>query len=268
MRSWSRLFLLGIAQIVGGAAWAAADDVQKVEAQAQRYWAAEVQQDWGTVYDMQTRPAKDAPSRDEFRLARKEQGPFHYRAAQIGEVAVAGDLAWVNVTCEFVLAKYPAAGTATLAMWQLWRNVDGWRAVRATERDQWPDLPPHLRPAADEAAVAKRTSEYWQARVAQDWKSVYPYLPPAYREKVSLDRFLRNKARYLYFTPRVEWAEVKDDAARVRVVVSYKTNDPATTKAEPQTTSLTEKWMRVSGNWYLDVPIPPDDEIAEQEKTS
>ena len=259
---------MAVAAFVVGTTPAAADDRQVLESLAKRYWAAEVEQDYGTVYTMLSPGMRDTMTRDEYVTFRKEVGPARYTDAEVGEIAVAGDLAWVHVKARWGLPKFPNAGARPGAMWQLWRRTDGWTPVPLDEREQWPILPPHLRPAADEAALLQRVTGMWKAKAEQDWKGVYGYMPPWYRERMPLEKFLRNKARFLYVSHRVEWVEVEGDDARARIAIAYKFNDPAATKMPPREESLIEPWAKVDGNWYLKAGLPEEPEAAAKEKTN
>ena len=256
MRHWLHAVLFVAALGAGGAALAAADDESALDALAKRYWAAEVEQDWGSVYDMLSETEKAMVVRDRYRAIRKEEGPYHYVAAQVTEVAVAGDVAWVHVKYEFKLPRYPYVAPERKETWQLWSRTDRWHPVPIAQIDHWPGRPPHLRPEAEERALAKRSTELWQAMAGQDWKGVYGCLPPQYRAQVPLEQFLKNKALNFYYSPRVEWAEVEGQGGRVRVVYTYKPTDPAVTKLEPSAGRVTEDWIKADGNWYLDIQAP------------
>ena len=145
------LFLAVAASIGGARSAAAADDRQALEAQAKRYWAAEVAQDYGTVYDLLTPGEQDTKPRDEYVTFRKVEGPFHYVTAKVGEIAVARDVGWVHVNFEWTMPSFPGARPRPSEMWIVWRYLDGWHPIPVDDREQWPLLPPHLRPAADEA---------------------------------------------------------------------------------------------------------------------
>jgi hypothetical protein len=256
MKQWLCCILVAAGFIAGSAAGATTENEQALAALARRYWAAEVQQDWRTVYDLLPPGDRAVGSRDEYATWRKERGLVLFVAAEIGETAVSGDLAWVRVKYEFQLAKYPEVAPRQAEMWDIWRNVDGWRPVAKKEREAWPKLPPSRRPAAEEAALAARSRELWQAQVAQDWKTYYRYLNPEFQARVPLEKYLGAKAKNTYLSPRVEWAEVIGDAGRAKVLVLAKPNDPGVSKMEPESKVVIEKWVKTNGNWYLDVDLP------------
>jgi hypothetical protein len=257
MKHWLCFLVAAIGLVTGALASDATKDREALDAQAKRFWGAEVQQDWNAVYDLLTPGGREGATREEYAAYRKEQGPLHFVAAQIGEVTVAGDIGWVRVTYQFKFAKYPEVAVGQGDMWDLWRNTDAWRPVPKEQRDQWPKRPPQERPAADEAALAARTDALWQAKAAQDWKTVYQYLPPAFRAQISLEEFLSRPPRNLYVSPRIEWTEVDGESGRVKVAFAAKPTDPAVSKMEPQNNSTIESWIKRDGQWYLDISASP-----------
>lgn len=253
MKQWLGMLVTVAGLMLGMAAHGAPDDRQAVEARAQRLWAAEVKDDWGAVYDLLTPVSREGQTRDEYAANRRTIGPLHYREAKVDEVVLANDVAWVHVSYKFVLVAHPIVPPSPAQNWQVWRKDGDWQAIGPSERELWPRLPPHLRPAADEAALAKRSSEFWQARVARDFKKIYPYLDPNFRGVVPLDEFLVRKSKYLYFTPRMDWAEVDGAAGRVKVLFASKLADPAASKMEPSENLVIEKWVKAGGEWFFDV---------------
>ncbi len=240
--------------VVSMAAAAAAVDTQSLEPLARRFWAAEVKPDYEAVYGMLLPAEQNTITRDDYVKLRKEVGPVRYLVAEVGEIEFAQDLAWVHVKFEWMFPRYPSPGRPG-DTWHLWRYVDGWHPIPLDERDRWPEVPPRLRPAADEAALAKRTAGLWKAKAEQDWKSVYSYMPPEYRARVPLEKFLDNKARFLYITPQVEWVEVTGSAARASIAFLYKFNDPSVSKMTPMEQKVIEPWVKVDGDWYLNTSV-------------
>src|SRR5438552_2047708 len=236
------------------AAGAAAVATQSLEPLAKRFWAAEVEPDYGKVYDMLSSAEQNTITRDEYVKVRTEVGPLRYLAAEVGEIDVAKDLAWVHVKLEWMPPRYPGPGRPG-ETWHLWRYTDGWHPIPPGERDQWPMLPPHLRPAADEAALALRTTGLWKAKAEQDWKSVYAYMPPEYKARVPLEEFLKSKARFIYITPHVEWVEVSGGEARAGIAFLYKINDPSVSKMQAKEQKVIEPWVKVDGDWYLNTSV-------------
>jgi hypothetical protein len=258
VKHWLRIILAVTAWIVGMAPAAAEEDRQVFEAQAKRYWLAEVGQDYATVYGMLSTDEQNTITREDYVTLRKEGGPPRFVTAQVGDIDYDGNLAWVFVKFDWMLPRYAYAGSRPGTTWQLWRNAGGWHPIPLAVREQWPILPPQQRPAADEANLKARVSGLWQAKVEQDWKSVYTYMPPWFREQTPLDKYLKSKARFLYVAPEVQWVEAKDDKARAAIMVGTKYNDPAATKMQPIVDKVIEPWIKADGIWYLDA-LPADE---------
>lgn len=262
-----RAVVVAAVVLVAGAARAATDDRQDVEALAKRYWAHEVALEYGAIYDMLAANEQATIGRETYVKSRLEEGPARYMAAEVGEITISGKLAWVRVKADWALPRQLYAGARPGSLWQLWVKEQSWHPVPPDSRDQWPMLPPHLRPVAEEAALAKRASEMWQAKVDQDWARVYAYMAPAYRAHVPLEKFLQSKARFVYVTARVDWTEIRRGSARARIVLSYRLNDPAASKMAPRHEELIEPWVNVGGEWYLHAPPPGGDaQAAAKEK--
>lgn len=256
MKRWLNLGWAVVALVVGMAPGAAAVDTHALEALAKRFWAAEVQQDYQTVYGMLASGPENTIRRDDYVTRRKEgKASVRYLAAEVGEIEVAGDLAWVRVKLQGMFPQRSPKPGRPFETWQLWRYGDGWHPIPPDERDQWPILPPSLRPAADEAALTQRTIGLWKAKAEQDWKSVYGYMPPEYQARVPLEQFLKSKSRLLYMTPHVEWVEVKGGEAHARIAYLYKINDPAVSKMQAVEQKVTEPWVKVDGDWYLNTSV-------------
>jgi len=233
---------------------AAAVDTQSLEPLAKRLWAAEVQQDYEAVYGMLLPAEQNTITRDDYVKLRKEVGPARYLAAEVGEIDFAQNLAWVHVKVEWMFPRYPSPGRPA-ELWHLWRYTDGWYPIPLDERDQWPLDPPRFRSAADEAALADRTAGLWKAKAEQDWKGVYSYMPPEYRARVPLEKFLASKAKFLYITPHVEWVEATGSEARAGIAFLYKFNDPSVSKMAPVKQMVIEPWVKVDGDWYLNTSV-------------
>lgn len=257
MKSWLGALLALAALAAGMSSANAAEDRQDLAAKVKRYWAAEVAQDYATVYDLLGAENKGMITRDDYIALRRDTGPVRYTAAEVGETVYADDLAWVRLTYDWMFTRRPDAGARPGATWHLWRNAEGWYPIMPTDRDQWPMLPPTLRPVAEEAALKERVTGLWQAKVKEDWRGVYAYMPPWFRERNPLEKFLQNKAVYLYSAPAVQWVEADGAEARAAIVVGMKPNDAATTKMQPRVGKMIEPWVKIDGVWYLKV-LPPE----------
>ena len=49
------------------------------------------------------------------------------------------------------------------------------------------------------------------------------------------------------------WVEAIGENGKVRVTIKYKSSDPNLKKAPPKFVRITERWIKVDGEWYVDV---------------
>ena len=244
------------AALMWSAGAAAADAKAEVEALVKKYWAAEVKQDYGTVYDLLGPAQQAADPRDRYVQFRSDKGRWRVLAADVKQTEVDGDLAWSQVKTDITMTGFPGYPTRTLEQWQVWRHTDRWYPLSPNEQAQWPTLPPQLRPAADEAVLKERVAAMWKARIDQDWKAIYQYMSPAFRAAVPLDAFMKGKAKLLYVSAKVDWVEAKDSEAKARASFKYKENEPAMSKMKPIDDVIVEPWIKAEGNWYIDSIMP------------
>lgn len=226
------------------------DDAQVLRAVAQRFWEAQSQGDWSAVYDMLTPADRGELSREQFVAKRQENWPFRYQSFRLGEVVIADQVGWVEVSYEVLLTLVPNRSPETVHGWQIWVNSDGWRPVPEKLRQEYPSRPPKLRSAREESALARRVEEYWQAITAQDFARAFQYMEPTYRERMSLEDFAKNPHYVLILAHRLAWVEVTRDKGRVKVVYTGKVNDPSMSKLDPREMAVIEPWIKVNGEWY------------------
>lgn len=108
----------------------------------------------------------------------------------------------------------------------------------------------------DQRAVSQRATARWQALVAADWATAYPYNTPGFNAVVDLASY---KAR---FGTAVKWtgAEVltvrcpEPDQCTARLRIDYR---PLGVQANVglSSTGIDEKWVRVDGAWFYFQPI-------------
>ena len=265
--AWCEVVLVAL---LWSASAAAADPRQaEVEALAKKYWAAEVKQDFGAVWDLLGTLQQTADKRDDYVKLRTEKITWRAMKADVEDVDVDGDLAWVRVKADYTMPQFPGYPTQTFDRWQQWRHADRWYPLGPREVGNWPELPPKMRPVADEAVLKARVAAMWKAKVDQDWKTIYGFMSPAFRAVVPLDAFMHGKAKLLYVSAKVDWVEAKDSEAKARVSFSYKQNEPAMSKMKPTDDTIVEPWIKADGNWYMDsivpeVPQPQQAEAAKQ----
>jgi hypothetical protein len=228
------------------------DAKQSLTERAHTFWNARIKGDWDTVYGFLSADETERLTKEEFVRYRKEKGPFRFLSAKIEDVAVADDLGWVKVNYTIQSAVFPDVPAREVQAWHIWqkRNSQWYPILKKAQREQLPQLPPQVRPAAEEASLAQRANELWSAKEKQDWALIYPYLEPAFREKVSEEELKKSKALYSYLSHSLEWVEVIGNHGRVKVAYSHTLNDPTLTKQEPQQDVMIEQWIKVDGQWY------------------
>jgi len=243
------LALLGVTPLQ-----AAQDEQKALTERATAFWQARVKGDWATVYDYLAESEKQGGTKEQYVTFSKEKGPFHYLSYKLGNVEVDGNVGWVKTAFEVEPTRFPGLPPNKIDTWQPWEKRDGqWYPIPHEQLQDVPKLPPNLRPLKEESAVIARANEFWQAREKEDYKTVYQYCPPAFREKVPAEEFLSKKALNTYVKHSVHWAEVSGDQAKVRITVDYRPNDPNLTKMEPSRETIMQQWIKVNNQWYLDI---------------
>jgi hypothetical protein len=226
------------------------DEAEALKARAERFWQARVQDDWATVYELL--PLEDlekAPNRDRYVTFMKTKGPLLYLSATVGEVAIDGDLGWVEVEYSVRPRPYPIKPDV-LKVWDLWEKRDDWRPVTRTRRQEFPTRPPQARPADEEAALVRRADAMWTAITADNWPEVYEMHDAKYREAMPKENFLKRRSKYRNLSHRIEWAEVAGRYARVKVSYTRILDDPALTKLEPEQKVVLEDWIKENDQWF------------------
>jgi hypothetical protein len=259
MKRHVKLTVLLVATLAFAFAFAAAspaaddqDAKQSLTERAHIFWNARVKGDWDSVYNLLAAEDKAHFTSEEFVAHRKEKGPFRFLSAKLEDVAVAGDLGWVKVDYTIQSAVFPDVPARDVQGWDIWQQRDGqWYPIlKKAQRKRLPQLPPHMRPAEEEALLAQRANELWSAKEKEDWTLIYPYLEPAFRDKVSEEEFQKSNALSAYLSHTLEWVEVIGDRGRVKVVYTHTPNAPALTKLEPEPDVMIEQWVKVDGQWY------------------
>ena len=233
---------------------AAQDDSKALRARATVYWEARVKGDWATDYDFLSEAKRESATREQYVARTKDFGPFRYLSYKLSAAETAGDTGWVKVAYDSEPVLFPGIRPSHVDRWELWEKIDGkWFPVEPTQLEDLPKLPPSLRPMKEEAAVTGRANEFWKAREKEDYAAVYQLCSPGFRAKVPAEEFLGKKARNTYVGHRILWAEVKDDHAKLRIVVDYRPNDPSLTKMTPMQETTHQMWVKVNNQWYLDI---------------
>jgi hypothetical protein len=262
---WLRPLLKAPCAIVGmllilnlslvGSLQAAQDESKALRERATAFWEARVKGDYGTVYDYLSGSEVGSATKEEYVNFTKEKGPFVYLSYKLGEVDVDGETGWVNTAFDIRPLRFPGYPPNHIEQWLVWEKVDGkWYPIPKERQEEEPKLPPRLRPLKEERAVIARANEFWQAREKADYALLYEYLSPIYTKQIPKEEFLGKKAFYVYVDHEIHWAEIEGDHAKVRVTVGTRPSDPNLTKLDPSHETTIQEWIKVKGQWYLDVP--------------
>lgn len=235
----------------------AQDDKEVLTAAARNFWEAKVKGDQVKVYKYLSSEERGGLTEEQFLAQMREKEEFQFLSYKLGVVETAKDIGWVETETTVKLAKYPTLPPRTTHRWEVWRKSgDDWRPVSINRGDEAPKLPPSLRPAEEEAALARRANDFWEARGKGNWDFVYQLCEPKFRESVSREEFLQSKALYFYLGHQIEWAEVSGDRGRTRCIYRYVYNDPSLAKMDPLQGSVVEEWVKVEGAWYREIKEP------------
>ncbi len=258
-RSWRLLwpatvFLLLLGLVWGSPLPAAQDESKALREQAKAFWEARVKGDWATVYGYLLESERMGLAKEQYVEQSKERGPWRYLHYKMGTVETDEDLGWVDIEFAAEPVLFPGIKPKLVKRWEQWEKVDDkWLTVTGKRIQELPQLPPSLRPVKEEKVVMARVDEFWKAREKNDYARVYELCSPGMRKKVSRAEFLEKKAMYLYSAHKVLWAEVNEDRAVVRSVYEFRPNDPSVSKMDPQEDFAMQDWIKVDGQWYLDV---------------
>jgi len=234
-------------------------DRQVLKQRAGAIWNARVKEDWASVYRYLSPAEKNNSTQQQFVEARNTRGPFQFLAAELKDTAVDGDIGWVKVSYSVKPKMYTDATATQVENWDVWTKQNRqWYPVPAQLNDQFPRLPPEERSAEEEKYLAERFQDYWSARKTKDWEKIYQYLEPDYRQIVSQERFIKTIPPYAYLSHQLEWIEVIDNKARIKIAYTYKVDDPSLAKLPAKENEQIENWIKVDGQWYQQRPMPKE----------
>ncbi|UTF59839.1 hypothetical protein [Gilvimarinus sp. DA14] len=105
-----------------------------------------------------------------------------------------------------------------------------------------------LEPKSDEEVVAQRAQEWSNALLEQDYSSAYAYTSPGFKSRESARKYTKRYAGSgIWINTNVEKVACEVDTCEVVVKVRYKIQKQNLTAS----TLLTEKWVKVDGDWWL-----------------
>ncbi len=116
----------------------------------------------------------------------------------------------------------------------------------------------HGRDSADSnARLRHRVGQYWSAKAAEDWSTVYGFLTPTIQASKSSGEFVEwSKNNEPFRTLTHEIVDVRTDGERGWALVRYASELRRFPDAPPRETQTWQKWVRIGGEWY---PVPPSE---------
>lgn len=256
MRERCVIAFLFLGVVVFGLVWSssAKDDKDVLTSAARNFWEAKVKGDHAKVYKYLSSEERGELTEEQFLAQMRGKQAYQFISYKLGAVETAKDLGWVETETTVKLEKYPTLPPRTVHRWEVWRKMgDDWRPLPIKREDEAPKLPPSLRPAEEETALAKRANDFWESKKRGDWNYLYQLCEPKFRESVSREEFLQSKALHLYLDHQIEWAEVSGDRGKTRCTYMYAYNDPSLAKMDPLQGSVVEEWVKVEGAWYREI---------------
>jgi len=223
---------------------------EDLRARAEQLWQARQKEDWSTVYVFEEPGRREGLDQQQFEEWHRKNEPFVIHDYKLGRVQTDGPLGWVEVQYRSTIRQFPALAPREAQRWEKWRLTDGqWYPVPRNELDRYPESPA-VRNAAEEDRLRARFQEAWQARQRGDWAALHALLEPRAREGVTVDQLATDGQRLEYRSCQVQWVEVIGDRGQVRVAYEVKRTDPNLSKMPPEITMITERWLRIEGEWY------------------
>lgn len=243
--------------------WAAAqvDDVAALRERASQYWSAQVREDGAALYQLLPPSQRDKVSQEQYLAGANKTEPLRYSAADIGTVAVDKDLGWVQVTVSFQHRDFMAGPPIIQERWTLWERQEGqWYPLSLAQALKFPSRPPQVRLAEEETALTQRAEAFWKAQEARDWPRAYQYVAPAVRQQLSEGQFIARNDSMLFVDHYLNWAEVyQPNQGQVNVRFRFKYDDPSLTKMVPRERTGLQDWIKVDGQWFLQLRKVPED---------
>jgi len=231
---------------------AQADQVLMKRAHA--FWDAVAREDWTALYQYMPPSSRTQISLDQFTASNKKKSTFHYLSFKLKKAETDGDLGWVKLVLTTEVKDLPSIPPVTTEKWEQWQKIDGnWFPIPHKRREEAPSRPPSVRSRAEEAALAKRVDEFWDAMEKEQYGLIYEFLDPEFRKGISQEEFSKKKAKSLYVAHTVQWAEVTGNLGKVRIAYLSHPNDPYVSKAEPQGSTIVQDWIKINGVWYQTV---------------
>ena len=230
-----------------------------LRARAQRLWQARVDNDydtWYSILDPRVRDAGDVAAFKEFCETRE---PFQHVAFKFDHVVVDGEMGWIDVSNSVKMRQMPRIPAREVSTEEKWHVQDGEWVL--TSRVEIPDYPvsPLRRDGFEEGRLRERWEEAWKLRAAvrekEDFATVLRLVDPRDVEHIHEEDWNEMNNIWRYLDAEVLWIEVLKGADKGRIHARYtrKINDSSMTKTPPQDDVVTEEWIQLDGQWYMNV---------------
>jgi len=231
-----------------------ANPEQALRRQAERLWDARQREDWSTVFELEGHlMTRQSVKEADFVEWCKTTEPFVYHSSRLGDVLTEGDRGWVEVNCRVSVRRFPKMDPKEVHRWEKWRRVQGsWYPVPREELELYPTSPA-MRDTAAETHLLARFEESWDARQRRDWSHLSSLTDPQDEQVVSNEDFAKAHEQFEYIAHDVQWVEVIGDRGKVRFSFRHKLTDPSLTKVPPKDVVITEAWILLGDEWFLDL---------------
>lgn len=106
---------------------------------------------------------------------------------------------------------------------------------------------------ANDNNVDRRSVERWNFLIAHQAEKAYDYLTPGYRQTKKRDEYASamNNRPLQWKSVTFNRKECDDDRCTVYIDVAYTLKMPGSTGAIDTTSTQSETWIRVDGEWYF-----------------
>jgi hypothetical protein len=225
---------------------------------AERLWQARQDRDWAAIFLFQDPQAVEGVTEEEYITWAEENEPFLIEDSRLGDVITEEEMGWVEVFARTSMRRFPAVPPRDVHRWEKWRVLeDGWFPVPPRELEHYPAAPAE-RDAAEEQRLLARFEASWEARRQGDWDRLFELSDPTIRDDIPREEYAQAQQMIEYLSCNVRWVEARGEHGSVRVEILHKLNDPSMTKLPPRTIAVTERWLKVDGEWYRDLTIPTE----------
>ncbi|HNQ23737.1 MAG TPA: hypothetical protein PKK06_11640 [Phycisphaerae bacterium] len=225
----------------------------RLRARAARLWDARQREDWATAFEFLDPDDRGGATVDAYGEWSSKNEPFVVRSFDLGRVLTEGTCGWVEVNASLAVRKYRDIPARPAHHWEKWRVAEGeWYPVSKKNLDNYPAAPPE-RDAAQEQLLRTRAEEAARAQIAREWDHLYELTDPRDRETVSREDLEAGFEALEFRSFEVHWVEVLSDRGVVRITYEHKLRDPSLTKMPATRSTNNEKWVRIDGQWYLDI---------------